>query len=149
MELLAFGRGALEGEVRQGSEGGEQIVDAIVDVGLVQGEEEAEHLQTGVDARPEEEHDQAGPQVVTILAPGADGALAGLAGPPGDGRRLAALLVGRGKRDEEGLELLGRMPRQTAEGAGPPAEALVSDHTPCFAPPGGDPSTTPQLYSSA
>src|SRR4029077_16937039 len=86
LDLLAVLGGSVEGEVGQGVQQGQGVLDVAPGVGLVQAEQPTQQGVAGVDAQPEQGHEQSVAQVVVGVSSCPDGALAWLAVLGGRGR---------------------------------------------------------------
>lgn len=144
-QLLALGRGSLEGEVRHGFQRGHQVLDRGMGIGLVQAKEKAQDLKGGIDPRPDEGHEQPGLQVVAGSAAAPGSAQAGQLVPLGGGAGLAALPMGALEVDKEGIKLRWGVAGEAAKRRRPATKAGIGDHTRGFAPREAASSVAPQL----
>jgi len=126
-ELLPLPAGAVEGEVVERVQGREDVADVELGVALVQAEEEAEQLVSGVDAEPDQGHEQAVAVVVAVGVAGAGGALARPA-PACGPATVAEAVLGRAEGDQEALALVRCHAGETPEGTGVAGQRLVSEH---------------------
>src|SRR5262249_5978988 len=126
-ELLPVAAGAVEGEVVGRIEGREDITDVELGVALVQVEEEAEQLVGGVEAEPDQGHEEAVAVVVVVRVAGAGGALTRLALARGPAASLAPVL-GVAEDGQQGIELVRCHAGKAPEGAGVTGQGLVDKH---------------------
>jgi hypothetical protein len=126
-EFLAVAARAVEREVVERVEGRQDVADVELGVAPVQAEEEAEQLVGGVDAEPDQGHEEAVAVVMVVRVASASGALAGTALAGGTATALAPG-VGGAVGGQEVVELVRGHAGETPEGTGVANQRLVSKH---------------------